>query len=103
MKTLCIVACHIDSDIKYQSLIKSRPFLEEISDDIIYINSTGCNSPFEMIYKENDKNKYWVRYIRELRDGVIDWENVRQSTREKYKLKYDEKLNKFISEIEPKY
>ena len=44
-----------------------------------------------------------MRYIRELRDGVIDWENVRQSTREKYKLKYDEKLNKFISEIDPKY
>ncbi len=33
--------------------------------------------------KENDKNKYWMLYIRELRDGVIDWENVRQSTREK--------------------
>ncbi len=50
--------------------------------------------------QENNKNKHWMRYIRELRDDVIDWENVRQSTREIYKLRYDEK--KINSEIDPR-
>ncbi len=44
-----------------------------------------------------------MRYIRELRDGVIDWKNVRLPMREKDKSKYDEKFNNFISEIDIKY
>jgi hypothetical protein len=49
--------------------------------------------------KENDKKKYNNRFVRELNDGVILWQNVRASTREKYKLKFDEKTNKYISDL----
>jgi hypothetical protein len=75
MKTLCIVACNIDSDIKYQSLIKSRPFLEEISDDIIYINSTGCKSPFEMIYIKNDNHLCYGKYLYVLSSIELNYDN----------------------------
>ena len=72
MRTLCIVACHSDSDIKYQSLIKSRPFLQEITDDIIYINSSGFTSPFISLFKENTKNICYDKYLHVL--NTIDLE-----------------------------
>jgi hypothetical protein len=49
--------------------------------------------------KENDKKKYNNRFVRELNDGVILWRNTRASTREKYKLEYDEENNKYISKL----
>jgi hypothetical protein len=49
--------------------------------------------------KENDKKKYNNRFVRELNDGVITWDKVRKSTREKYKLEFDEKNNKYISKL----
>ena len=49
--------------------------------------------------KANDKAKYHLRYIRELNEGVILWKNVRASTREKYKLEFDNKTNKYISKL----
>jgi hypothetical protein len=49
--------------------------------------------------KANDKAKYNLRHVRELNNGVILWQNVRASTRKKYKLEYDEKNNKYISKL----
>jgi hypothetical protein len=49
--------------------------------------------------KENDKKNYHTRFIRDLENGVILWQNVRKSTREKYKLEFDEKNNKYISKL----
>jgi hypothetical protein len=49
--------------------------------------------------KENDKAKYNLRHVRELNNGVILWQNVRKSTREKYKIEYDEKNNKYVSNM----
>jgi hypothetical protein len=63
MKTLCIVACHSDSDIKIESLKQSRKFLEEITDDIIYVNSIGCVSPFDSLFTENTKNVCYDKYL----------------------------------------
>ncbi len=47
--------------------------------------------------KKNDKKNYHTRFIRDLENGVILWANVRKSTREKYKLKFEN--NKYISEL----
>jgi hypothetical protein len=63
MKTLCIVACHSDSTIKIESLKQSRKFLEEITDDIIYVNSIGCTSPFYSLFTENTKNVCYDKYL----------------------------------------
>jgi hypothetical protein len=63
MKTLCIVACHSDSNIKIESLKQSRKFLQEITDDIIYVNSIGCTSPFSSLFIENTKNVCYDKYL----------------------------------------
>jgi uncharacterized protein (TIGR02466 family) len=63
MKTLCIVACHSDSNIKIESLKQSRKFLQEITDDIIYVNSIGCISPFSSLFIENTKNVCYDKYL----------------------------------------
>ena len=49
--------------------------------------------------KENDKKNYNNRFVRELNEGVITWDKVRKSTREKYKLEFDEKNNKYVSKL----
>ena len=51
--------------------------------------------------KENDKNKYWLRYVRELRLNMIKWANIKQPTIIKYKLHYEN--GKFWSDYDPTY
>ena len=48
----------------------------------------------------NDKQKYYLRYVRELNQNKIDWNDVKDTTKEKYKLFYDEKLKKYSSKLE---
>jgi hypothetical protein len=49
--------------------------------------------------KNNEKEKtYKIRLLREINNGLIDIKTVRASTLEKYKIKLDEKTNKYISE-----
>jgi hypothetical protein len=74
LKTLCIVACHTSSDLKIQSLKKSKPFLEEISDDIIYINSSEFEAIpiFDMSYVPNDNHVCYGKYVKVL--STIDLE-----------------------------
>jgi hypothetical protein len=64
-RTLCIVACHTNSTIKIESLKKSRKYLEEIADDIIYINSIDFkNIPiFSMLYTNNTNNVCYEKYL----------------------------------------
>ena len=49
--------------------------------------------------KATDKANYNNRFVRELNEGIITWEKVRNSTRQKYKLEFDEKNNKYISKL----
>ena len=51
--------------------------------------------------KENDKNKYWLRYIRELSNNFIKWGNIKEATIIKYKL--HKEGNKYWSELDPNY
>jgi hypothetical protein len=49
--------------------------------------------------KNNEKEKtYKIRLLREINNGLINIKTVRASTLEKYKIKFDEKTNKYISE-----
>lgn len=59
-KTLCIVACHTSNELKIEALLASRPYLKEISDDIIYINSSEFKSRFII------KNMCYIPNTREL-------------------------------------
>ena len=49
--------------------------------------------------KENDKKNYNNRFVRELNEGIITWDKIRKSTRDKYKLEYDDKLKKYVSKM----
>ena len=49
--------------------------------------------------KVNDKAKYFLRHVRELNNGIKLWEKVRNITREKYKLEYNDKLKKYVSNM----
>ena len=49
--------------------------------------------------KKNEKDKtYKLRLLRENNNGLIYIKTVSASTLEKYKIKLDEKTNKYISE-----
>ena len=48
--------------------------------------------------KENDKNKYWLRYVRELSNNFIKWENIKEETKIKYKL--HKQGNKYWSDFD---
>jgi hypothetical protein len=48
--------------------------------------------------KENDKQKYWLRYIRELKLNMIKWQNIKPATIIKYKLHHEN--GKFWSDLE---
>lgn len=65
-KTLCIVACHTSSDIKIESLHASRPYIKEISDDVIYINSSEFQSKFiikNMQYTPNNELLCYSKFL----------------------------------------
>ena len=49
--------------------------------------------------KTTDKKNYNTRHVRELNNGVILWKNVRASTRDKYKLSYDENKKIYVSNL----
>lgn len=49
--------------------------------------------------KVTDKVGYVKRFLRELNDGVITWDKVRKSTRDKYKLSYDENKKIYVSNL----
>ncbi len=51
--------------------------------------------------KENDKNKYWLRYVRELELNYVKCQNIKPSTIIKYKLHKDG--DKYWSELDPNY
>ena len=49
--------------------------------------------------KNNEKAKtYKIRLLREINHNLMDIQTVRKLTLEKYKIKFDEKSNKYISE-----
>lgn len=51
--------------------------------------------------KQNDKSKYWLRYVRELQNNFIKWSNIKPATIIKYKL--HKQGNKYWSEFDPNY
>ena len=53
--------------------------------------------------KENDKNKYWMRIVREIRQGKKDIDDMKPETIEKYKIEWNKKKNEYISLIDPDY
>ena len=53
--------------------------------------------------KENDKNKYWMRIVREIRQGKKDVDDMKPETIEKYKIEWDRKKNEYISLLDPDY
>jgi len=68
-----------------------------------YLKSYYENNKDELIEKasKNDKNKYWMRYIRELRQNFIKWENIKEPTIIKYKL--HKQNNKYWSDYDKTY
>ena len=53
--------------------------------------------------KENDKNKYWMRIVREIRQGKKDIDDMKPETIEKYKIEWDRKKNEYISLLDVDY
>jgi len=56
--TLCVVACHTNTDLKIRSLVHSIQYLIEISDHIVIINSSefkdnGLKEKIDMRYQHN--------------------------------------------------
>ena len=47
--------------------------------------------------KLNDKEKYYLRFVRELNQNKKDFETMKPATIEKYKIKYDDKTKQYIS------
>ena len=47
--------------------------------------------------RENDKAKYHIRVVRELNQNKKDFEKMKEETKEKYKIMFDEKSQKYIS------
>ncbi len=68
-----------------------------------YLKGYYENNKNELIEKakQNDKNKYWLRYTRELSANFIKWENIKPSRIIKYKL--HKQGNKYWSELDPNY
>jgi hypothetical protein len=52
----------------------------------------------DQIKDNDDEENYYRRLVREINNGLIDIKTVRASTIKKYKIKFDEKTNKYISE-----
>ena len=59
------------------------------------------DSPQAESLTENDKNKYWLRYVRELKLNFITWGNIKEATTIKYKL--HKEGNNYWSELDPTY
>jgi hypothetical protein len=90
---------------------QSEPIRAEIEEEITKVDKLRDRKAYLKVYyelnkvkiidsiKANDRTKYNVRHVRELNNGVILWENVRASTREKYKLEYNDKLKKYVSNM----
>jgi hypothetical protein len=73
-KTLCIVACHTSSDLKIKCLKHNMKYFEEITNDIVYINSTefaGENVIDNMIYINNDTTVCYGKYLHVLQNMDI--------------------------------
>ena len=51
--------------------------------------------------QKNDKAKYWMRYVRELRQNFLKWENIKEGTINKYKL--HKEGNNYWSELDSTY
>jgi hypothetical protein len=68
-----------------------------------YLKSYYENNKDELIEKakQNDKNKYWMRYVRELRQNFLKWENIKEPTIIKYKL--HKQNNKYWSDFDKSY
>lgn len=79
-KTLCIVACHTSSDIKIKCVQKNRKYLEEISNDIVYINSTEFkdqNVMDNMVYIPNDNAVCYSKYLHVLQNmNISQYDNI---------------------------
>jgi hypothetical protein len=79
-KTLCIVACHTSSALKIKSLLHNRKYFEEISNDIVYINSTEFNAANvvdNMVYTDNDYTVCYGKYLHVLLNmDISQYDNV---------------------------
>jgi hypothetical protein len=68
-KTLCIIASHTSSDLKIKVLKHNHPYFQEITDDLIYINSSEFENIklFEnMLYIDNDYTVCYGKYLHAL-------------------------------------
>ena len=79
-KTLCIVACHTSSALKIKSLLQNRKYFEDISNDIVYINSTefkAANVMENMVYTDNDYTVCYGKYLHVLLNmDISQYDNV---------------------------
>jgi hypothetical protein len=79
-KTLCIVACHTSSALKIKCLTRNKPYLEEIANDIIYINSSefrAANVIENMVYIDNDQTICYGKYLHVLQNmDISQYDNV---------------------------
>ena len=49
------------------------------------------------VQNENNKNKYGMRIVREIRQGRKDIEDMKQETIEQYIIEWDRKRNEYVS------
>jgi hypothetical protein len=71
-KTLCIIACHTNSDIKYNALLHNLQHLFTLSDNIVIINSLGYKHlNIEKKIKET-YNNINIIYNNKLSDKLCD-------------------------------
>ena len=48
---------------------------------------------------KNNNKDYYIRLLREINNGVIDFKKVRKTTIDKYKIEYNDEQNKYISKL----
>jgi hypothetical protein len=92
-KIICIIACHTNSKIKIKSLVNNIYYLNEISDEIIIINSNEFKdvliedtiketydhdllNKIKFVYTENSKllcQKKWYEYIKNFKKYNFDY------------------------------
>jgi 3,5-epimerase/4-reductase len=79
-KTLCVVACHTSSELKIKCLLGNKKYFEEISDDVVYINSSEYkdqNVIDTMIYIDNNNKFCYGKYLYVLQNmDISQYDNV---------------------------
>jgi hypothetical protein len=99
------------SDDNQTITVQPEPIRAEIEEEITKVDRLRDRKAYLKAYyelnkfkiidsiKKTDKAGYDKRFLRELNEGVIDWAKVRKSTRDKYKLSYDENKKIYVSNM----